>query len=820
MRSIDWLTTISNRIRATRFQRARLQRARRKHTGNRFTRAAGLVQSEGPRAQTEDDIREGLWRSFDVAPRLTRDSRRFQRQVWNTSDIAAMTERLEDRTLLSAVSEAAPALNLDINSAETIGISTDGTTYTLTTSGTWTGSDTANVTGTGTSTLTVTAAGLAAFDTINMTDSAAGAVVNFDNSTGSYSDTINVTLDDAGAGTITFSGSSPFIGSAALAAVTARNVVLSSGSSITTVNGGITLVANTGAIAGDFQGISVEGMIQSTGAGDITLTGTGGESATSGLFGVAVAIGSSITATGAANVSIIGTGGAGTGNHGGTRVAGATLSVNTGDLTLTGTAGGPTARGVQIQTNPQLISTGSGNISITGTPTGSGIGINLAGPVGGGSAAGNVSLFTDLLNIAGAVQSTGALTIEPLTASTTIGLGGGAGTLNLDDTELGFLQNGFSSITIGKSGAGNIDINTASFSDPVTLLTNGKILDNTGTDLNMTSGDTATGNGTVDPGQSLGILTVTGNFSFADNSTFEVEIGGTTPGTANTNHDQIDATGSVTIGTGVTLNPVQFNSFTPALGNTFEIINRTGGSGEFDGLSEGARISNFLGSGLDATITYSGDDGNDVVLTVVAAAPATTTDVTLVGNVLTITDAESDDTADDLVISFATDTYTITDSSGSLIDASSIAGSTGSGTATVTVPVGSIDGINFNTLGGDDVVNVTSVQPSLAGGFTISGGTGRDRATINGDIATTGTGAVNITVSANVLVNSTATISTVNGGITLSGNAAGTTTGILTGVDINGATLSTSGSGAISLTGTAGTSGDGIGVRSSERRKS
>ncbi len=58
----------------------------------------------------------------------------------------------------------------------------------------------------------------------------------------------------------------------------------------------------------------------------------------------------------------------------------------------------------------------------------------------------------------------------------------------------------------------------------------------------MTSADAATGDGTVAPGQSStpGILSVTGGFTFADNSTFEVEIGGTTPGTAATNHDQID----------------------------------------------------------------------------------------------------------------------------------------------------------------------------------------------------------------------------------------------------------------------------------------
>jgi hypothetical protein len=48
------------------------------------------------------EFRESLWHTFDVAPRFHKDSRRFQRQAWNTSDVATMTERLEDRTLLAA----------------------------------------------------------------------------------------------------------------------------------------------------------------------------------------------------------------------------------------------------------------------------------------------------------------------------------------------------------------------------------------------------------------------------------------------------------------------------------------------------------------------------------------------------------------------------------------------------------------------------------------------------------------------------------------------------------------------------------------------
>jgi hypothetical protein len=475
-----------------------------------------------------------------------------------------------------------------------------------------------------------------------------------------------------------------------------------------------------------------------------------------------------------------------------------------------------------VVSNGTIESLGAATVTISGTATnGSGIVLQNAGEIGDATGSGTITLQSNKFDFTGTpvIDGQGALVIEPVTAATTIGLGGGTGTLNLTDAELAFLSDGFSSITIGSSTAGNIDIDTASFADPLTLITGGEIHDAaTSPDLNMTGGDTATADGTVAPGQSPGIMNVTGNFTFADGSAFEVEIGGTTAGVGNGFHDQIDATGMVTIGTGVTLTTLAFlvggggSTFVPSVGQAFTIINRTGGSGMFATLGEGAVVSaNFLGSGLPATISYEGGNGDDVVISMVNP----TTDVTLVGNVLTITDADSDNTADNLVISFAADVYTITDSSGAMIDASSIAGSTGTGTATVTVPVGTIDGVNFNTLGGDDAVTVNSLQASLPGGFTITGGTGTDTATINTDIVATVSGAVDITVSQNIALTSGSSITAVNGGITLLANSGGAVTGDFVGIDLNNADITTSGTGAISLTGTGGnTAGDfGIDIR-------
>jgi hypothetical protein len=57
----------------------------------------------------------------------------------------------------------------------------------------------------------------------------------------------------------------------------------------------------------------------------------------------------------------------------------------------------------------------------------------------------------------------------------------------------------------------------------------------------------------------------------------------------------------------------------PQVGESFRIVNNVSvepTSGTFAGLPEGSVITGFLGSNLAAVVTYSGGDGNDVVLTV------------------------------------------------------------------------------------------------------------------------------------------------------------------------------------------------------------
>jgi hypothetical protein len=261
--------------------------------------------------------------------------------------------------------------------------------------------------------------------------------------------------------------------------------------------------------------------------------------------------------------------------------------------------------------NGDIVSHGPGTIHVTAEGGGALLDFDTLfdNTIGGATATGAITINADSVNLGGTtnVQSAGALTIQPRTASTTIGIGSGTGELNLDDTEIGMLADGFSSITIGdtSAGTGTVDIDSATFTDPV-IIAGGLINDNLGTDINAGT-NSVTLIGTVAPGQSPGILGVNGNFAFANNDSFNVEIGGTSPGNTATDHDQINVTGTVTIGTGVALNTSSFGGFTPLKDQQFVIINNDGSdvvSGTFAGLPEGAIIFNFLGSGLSARISY------------------------------------------------------------------------------------------------------------------------------------------------------------------------------------------------------------------------
>ena len=286
--------------------------------------------------------------------------------------------------------------------------------------------------------------------------------------------------------------------------------------------------------------------------------------------------------------------------------------------------------------------------------------------------------------------------------------------------EAGSSVNALSTLTT-VDAVGELTIGSANTQTLPNVLTNNGILTVDGTlnapGVTLESGSILFGQGiinapvqanagaTVAPGNSPGILT-TGNLSFGDGSTFEVEIGGPNPGNTDTDHDQIAVTGTVNIGNNVTLNLTSWLGYTPSGGEVFVIIDNDGTidgvSGTFDSLPEGATLTNFLGSGLDATLTYMGGDGNDVVVTMPAIATLTSVELSVGDLVIEDTSGANVDT---LVISTTPTDVVISDTGGNDLS-TTIPGALGDGSPTITVPKALIGDsrIVVNTAGEDDSV--------------------------------------------------------------------------------------------------------------------
>lgn len=314
---------------------------------------------------------------------------------------------------------------------------------------------------------------------------------------------------NAGAGSITMRGQGAATASAnnigiEINSTAATSIIADGGISLSGFGG--TASANSGN-----HGISMGGAaalsVTSNGAGNITLNGTGGGSSTApSSNGVVIGSNTTITTGSTGNISITGQGGAGSGiNNAGVEFANGPITLQStstgasaGAISITGTGGGTgsNANGVWFRSggganinvtsargdislsgmgsatgsgsgvmvadlasasSTQIASTGAGAITLTGTGSGGQPGIVTSSTgatshaIGSATMTGALTLRADTMDLAGtlSIRGAGDLIVEPLTASTSIGLAGGAGTLNLTTTELGLFQDGFNSITIG-----------------------------------------------------------------------------------------------------------------------------------------------------------------------------------------------------------------------------------------------------------------------------------------------------------------------------------------------------------------------------------
>ena len=297
----------------------------------------------------------------------------------------------------------------------------------------------------------------------------------------------------------------------------------------------------------------------------------------------------------------------------------------------------------------------------------------------------------------------------------------------------GSVQDGTGTVNLTKTGTGSqtlLGLNSATG----VLAVNGGMLAVDGTwggTATVAAGATLGGTGSVDgsvnaegtiaPGNSPGVLS-TGDVNFADGSAFDVEVEGVIPGASIGGYDQLNVTGSVTIGNSVTLTTILGVSFEPFDGDEFVIINNDGGdavTGTFAGFNEG---TTFDVDGQTLTITYVGGDGNDVVL--LGQGTASTLITLDASNNLLIRDINGGTSNDTLTIisDVANGRFVITDPGRALT--TDVAGAVRVDSRTVQVPFASVAGsnVNFDLLGGDDSLTIDLSAGNFAKTINVFGG--------------------------------------------------------------------------------------------------
>ncbi len=176
-------------------------------------------------------------------------------------------------------------LTLSLAANETLGIVSNGATYTLTSSQTFSNAgivNPADFTGFATATLTVNATGITRYATairiIDSNGASAGTSVTFNNSgANTYANNIAVALTNAAAGAIAFTGTTSMASGKSLNASTTLNVAVNAGAKLSLLTGNLTLSGQpAGARAGTVPGISVAATGIITSSGTISLAGFGG----------------------------------------------------------------------------------------------------------------------------------------------------------------------------------------------------------------------------------------------------------------------------------------------------------------------------------------------------------------------------------------------------------------------------------------------------------------------------------------------------------------------------------------------------------------
>lgn len=424
-------------------------------------------------------------------------------------------------------------------------------------------------------------------------------------------------------------------------------VIVGNGGTISSTGAAKVTVNGTGGSGGttSLVGVLIQGVsganhakVTSTG-GDISITGQAGSGSVSSNIGIVISAGGAVTATGVAKVTMNGTGSSGTINNAGVYIdsfgtAGTAISAVNGDISITGVATDATGTdqdGVHIGDSSAAVAvavttTGTGILTINGTAgnnDATSAGINFVDDTTMSLTGATNSFIADTMDIGSSAVTVNAganaITLRQKTNAIAIDLGGAdsASQLGLTDTELDRFTAGTMNIGNASSGAITVSANITRAAATALSITSAANIDIAGGSLNSNGGNVNVNPGTnVFPSHS-GVDVTTGaaaTLTLASGKDLKSTITSTT---VDTGYTQLNVAGLVNLNNA----NLSFagSTYTPVGGDSFIIVNNDGADAITGTFANGPTFTNFLGSGLTATISYTGGDGNDAQLTVAAA---------------------------------------------------------------------------------------------------------------------------------------------------------------------------------------------------------